>query len=565
MLFVDFEAFKYDWLLVAIDTDTHKYYKLHNDNDAMRELYDRYKQDIWVGYNIVHYDQYILKGILLDMEVKRVSDDIIVREIPGWDISKDFRKIPLICYDCGDRTKSLKVYEGFMGHDIRETEVDFDIDRALTPEELELSFKYCTHDTEEAMLKFMETVDEFNTKMFFIKHFDLPMTRLSRTNAQLAAEILGGNKRGKKEDEFKFQVLPCIQLNKYRHIRDWYLDPKNHDYKKEQNEIVAGVPHVFAWGGGHGAIRKYHDYGIFIMIDVTAYYPSTQKKYKFGYEVMANPENFEFIHDSNLKFKALGDKKARQPFKIMDNAISGQMKAQSSPLYDPKDNNNICINGQLMLLDLIEHLEPYIEKLVQNNTDGILIKIRDYDRDFDIIDDIVAEWESRTGMKMEFDTFFGEIFQKDVNNYLIVDRETGAVKSKGAYVKKLSVIDYNLPIVNEALTEFMINGTPVEETVNNCNSMHKFQQIVALQGKYKWCEHNGEYSRNKCYRVYASKDINDSMIYKCETLRDHTKFADTPEHCFIYNDDVTELKCLDKLDKQWYIDLAKERLSQFGL
>lgn len=73
--------------------------------------------------------------------------------------------------------------------------------------------------------------------------------------------------------------------------------------------VVAGVPHTYSWGGGHGAILKYHEKGDFLIIDVTAYYPSLQKKYHFGYRVMDKPENFEFIHDSNIEFKRKGDKK----------------------------------------------------------------------------------------------------------------------------------------------------------------------------------------------------------------------------------------------------------------
>lgn len=73
---------------------------------------------------------------------------------------------------------------------------------------------------------------------------------------------------------------------------------------------------------------------------------------------MDHPENFEFIHDSNIEFKRKGDKKARQPFKIMDNAISGQMKQPQSALYDPMSNNTICINGQLLLLIWLNTLNP---------------------------------------------------------------------------------------------------------------------------------------------------------------------------------------------------------------
>lgn len=564
MIFFDMECFRFDWFIVGIDPFSQTYYKIHNDEKALVDLYEKYSNDIWSGYNVVHYDQYILKGIMLGMNPKEINDKIIVDKMQGWEISREFNKIPLIQYDSVDKTKSLKVYEGFMGSDIRETEVPFDINRPLTQEEIEMTFKYCTHDVEEDIRKFMFDIDEFNTKMFFIKHFDLPMSRLSKTKAQLAAEILGANGNGKKEDEFKFTILPCIKLNKYKYIADWYRDPNNHDYEKSQSVMVAGVPHTYSWGGGHGALTKYYGKGVFGMIDVTAYYPSLQKQYKFGYEVMSCPENFEFIHDSNLHYKALGDKKARMPFKIMDNAISGQMKQPTSKLYCPRDNNNICINGQLLLLDLVEKLEPYII-LIQNNTDGILIKFKDYDRDFDIIDDIVYEWECRTGMKMEIDIFIGELYQKDVNNYMLIDRETGDIKSKGAYVKKLSELDYDLPILNKAVSEYMINGTPVEKTINECDNMHEFQKIVSLKGAYRYAMHNDEIMENKCYRVYASKISTDGMIYKCKTLRNPEKFENTPDSCFIYNDNVVNLPCLDKLDKQWYIDKAKDRLSQFGV
>ena len=199
--------------------------------------------------------------------------------------------------------------------------------------------------------------------MYFIKHFKYPLSYISKTKAQLAAIMLGGNDKGKSfDDEFQFPILDCLQLKKYKYVAEWYRNPENHKYKVDAENpksakhsletIVAGVPHTFAWGGGHGARLKYHSKGIFLMIDVTAYYPSQQEKFKFGYRVMGNPENFEFIHHSNIEFKRKGDKKARQPFKIMDNAISGQMKQRVSTLYDPMSNNSICINGQLLLLDL---------------------------------------------------------------------------------------------------------------------------------------------------------------------------------------------------------------------
>ena len=70
MLFYDFEVFSQDWLVVIKDTDTRSTNKILNDPDALREIYEKNKNNIWVGYNSRSYDQYILKGILLGMDPK---------------------------------------------------------------------------------------------------------------------------------------------------------------------------------------------------------------------------------------------------------------------------------------------------------------------------------------------------------------------------------------------------------------------------------------------------------------------------------------------------------------
>ena len=539
-----------------------------NDPEYLEKLYEEHKNDIWVGFNSRFYDQYILKGILCGFDPKKINDFIIEKGNPGWKFSSLFREIPLINYDVMLGTdRGLKSFEGFMGNNIKESSVPFNIERKLTQAEIEETVKYCRHDVEQTIDVFMKRIDEFNTMMYFVKHFKLPMSALSKTKAQLAADILGGNHKGQNfDDEFQFPILDCLDLKKYKFIADWYKNSENHDYEKSQDGVmVAGVEHTFSWGGGHGAIPKYHAKGDFLIIDVTAYYPSLQKKYHFGYRVMDKPENFEFIHDSNIEFKRKGDKKARLPFKIMDNAISGQMKQKGSALYDPMSNNSICINGQLLLLDLIEHIEPYAD-LIQNNTDGIVIKLRDYERDFDIIDKIVSEWENRTGMKMDFETFFGEIFQKDVNNYLLIDRETGAMKVKGAYVKKLSPLDYDLPILNKAVVEYMVNGVPVEKTINECNDLKEFQLVSKISSKYSHILYGDKPIKEKCIRIFASKDSRDEGVRKVHaTTGRPAKLQNSPEHCFIWNDEVNGVKVPEKLDKQWYIDKAFGRLKDFGV
>ena len=569
MLFYDFEVFKYDWLVVVKDTSTRTTYEIVNSRDELNVLYEKCKKDIWCGFNSRHYDQYILKAILCGFDPKKVSDYIIMKGNPGWKFAPTmFRNIPLLNYDVMLGTdRGLKSFEGFMGHNIKETSVPFDIDRKLADAEIRETLKYCNHDVDHAMEVFLKRTEEFNTMMYFIKHFKLPIDFISKTKAQLAAEILGGNRKGESfDDEFQFPILDCLELKKYRYIADWYKNPENHDYKKKQDKVmVAGVEHTFSWGGGHGARAKFHASGVFLIIDVTAYYPSLQKKYKFGYRVMNHPENFEFIHDSNIEFKRKGDKKARQPFKIMDNAISGQMKQRQSALFDPMSNNSICINGQLLLLDLVEHIEPYC-MLIQNNTDGIVVKLDDYERDFDILDDIVYEWEQRTGMNMEFDTFMGDIYQKDVNNYLLIDRETGAVKAKGGYVMKLNDLNYDLPIINKALVDYMIKGIPVERTIRECDDLREFQLVSKISNKYTHILYGNEPIKEKCVRVFASKIASDPGVKKVHaTRKTAAKLTNSPEHCFIWNESVNGVSVPDKLDKEWYVNFAKKRLGDFGV
>lgn len=586
MLFYDFEVFKEDWLVVVIDMNEKKEYVIVNSKEELEALYEANKYDIWVGFNSRHYDQYILKGILCGFNPKKVNDWIIIKGKNGWQYSSLFNRIPLNNYDVMLNTdRGLKVFEGFMGNNIKETEVPFDIDRKLTQEEIEQTIFYCRHDVEQTIEIFLKRIDEFNVMMYFIRHFEYPLSYISKTKPQLAAEMLGGNRKGADfDDEFQFPILDCLDLKKYKFVADWYRMKENQDYaKKQKSVIVAGVEHNFSWGGAHGALTKYSAKGYFIMIDVTAYYPSMQKRYRFGYRVMNNPENFEFIHDSNIEYKRKGDKKARYPFKIMDNAISGQMKQKNSTLYDPMSNNAICINGQLLLLDLIEHLEPYC-KLIQNNTDGILVQLYSYD-DFDMIDDVVWEWEHRTGMKMDFDTFIGDLYQKDVNNYLIIDRQTGDYKAKGGYVKPLSDLDYDLPIVNKSLFEYMIHNVPVEHTVNTCNDLKEFQLVTKASGKYDCLIQGAEYHKikkdgkthliwdkkgtvikEKCVRIFASLDESDGGIVKIKTsTKTPEKVSNSPDHCFIFNDDVNGVRAPDKLDKQWYINLANKRLNDFGV
>ena len=201
-----------------------------------------------------------------------------------------------------------------------------------------------------------------------------------------------------------------------------------------------------------------------------------------------------------------------------------------------------------------------------NNTDGIIVRLDNYERDFDILDDIVYEWEQRTGMNMEFDTFMGDIYQKDVNNYLLIDRETGAVKAKGGYVMKLNDLNYDLPIINKALVDYMIKGIPVERTIWECDDLREFQLVSKISSKYTHILYGDKPIKEKCVRVFASRSVSDPGVKKVHAMRKTAaKLTNSPEHCFIWNDSVNGVSVPDRLDKAWYVNFAKKRLGDFGV
>ena len=99
MLFFDFEVFKYDWLVVAIDPIERNEYVIVNDKQKLEQLYNQYKRDIWVGYNCRDYDQYILKAILCGFNPKSMNDWIITQDRKGWEFSSLLRKVSINLFD----------------------------------------------------------------------------------------------------------------------------------------------------------------------------------------------------------------------------------------------------------------------------------------------------------------------------------------------------------------------------------------------------------------------------------------------------------------------------------
>lgn len=583
MLCIDFEVFKCDWLCVVVDLSTKEEHVIVNDRQALCDLYEKHKRDIWVGYNIRNYDQYVFKAILCDFDPKEVNDFIILKKRNGYQYSKTFNTIPLILFDVMPNPPvGLKTLEGFMGLNIHETAVSFDIDRKLTKDEIESTIGYCRDDVYNTIRVFTERYEEFSSQLELVKMFKLPADCMGKTKAQLTAIVLGANKTPARGDEFNFSIPDTLRVKKYKFVVDWFIECRDRAlnniragidpdvihkgfYSQTLKCDVAGVPHIFAWGGIHGAIPNYRAKGYFVNVDVASYYPSMMIEYGYHSRNIHNPQKFVDVYHTRLAYKKQKDKRAN-PLKIVLNSTYGALKDKFNALFDPLMANNVCVTGQLLLLDLIEHLEPYAD-IIQSNTDGILIKLRaeneeEANREYARVDDICYEWEQRTRMNLEFDEF-KEVIQRDVNNYIIVHAD-GSYKSKGGEVKKLNDLDFDLPIVNRAMVEYFTKGVPARDTILACDNLREFQKIVKVSSLYLYGMHNGERLEDKTFRVFASKRDTDGMIYKVKTEGGKgEKFANTPDRCFIDNTEVTGKSVPEYLDKEWYIDLAEKRIERF--
>lgn len=217
----------------------------------------------------------------------------------------------------------------------------------------------------------------------------------------------------------------------------------------------------------------------------------------------------------------------------------------------------VCINGQLMLLQLIEDLEQF--DLIQSNTDGLIYKI--HKNDFDTLDKIVKAWEKRSKMTMEYD-FTTMLVQRDVNNYIAVF-ENGTIERKGGAVKASKPCDYDLSILSNTITEYFVHGITPEEYINNENKLKPFMKTYKLSSAYNHVLYGDEKQQGKIFRVFASRSRKDKCLYKQKNGKNKEKFAGCPEHCKIINEDIREMKCPAWLDKKWYINEAWKRINSF--
>ncbi len=564
----DFEVFNFDWLVVFKEPGK-EHIVIYNNDDELARFFNQHKNDIFVGFNNRHYDDFILKAILSGVNPKVVNDWIITDGKQGWEFP-GLNKIFFLSLDLmadipGGVGISLKEVESNLGMSIEESNVSFDIDRKLTSDEIKETEFYCKHDVDATERLYYERFDYIKSKLQIINAFKLPITCISMTNAQLTAEVMGARKR-KYYDENIYDMPSCVDV-KDREVLAFFENPQ--DASRHLDKDICGVPHTIAYGGLHGAIEQSHFKGNLFNFDVNSYYPSMIIAFDFMSRNIPNEKKhlYKQIRDDRFVYKKQGNSLA-DAYKLILNTKFGAMGYIYNKLYDLKMNRQVCITGQLLLIDLLEKLKPYIN-LVQSNTDGVLFQTENIER----CREIVRLWEDKTGLTMEEEQV-EEIYQKDVNNYIMLETN-GDIKTKGGYVKNYSIkkgkekhgnfVSNSMTIIDEAIVKNLLYQIPVEDTIFNCNDPMRFQITTKKGPTYKrviWEVDGKEVDTNNVNRVFASKDDRYGKLLKIKQNGRRDTIASLPEHCLVYNKEISTMN-IDDVDKYWYIREAKNRIKDF--
>ena len=327
--------------------------------------------------------------------------------------------------------------------------------------------------------------------------------------------------------------------------------------------------------------------------DVSSLYPNEVDVY--GYSSRNQQDKNSYVNLLSMRMKAkkgqltedflkplgLTNDDLKSGLKLPLNAYTGALRAKFNDLYDNLQGFSICTTGQLLILQLIHDLQevPTLE-MVSANTDAVMYTIEEEYKEqaHKVLDD----WQKLTGLELEEDKIV-KIIMRDVNNYVEIV-QTGnnnyKVNYKGGnftgkhiftWDKEKKIFHYefkddlksnSLTIVAEAILKRLLFNIPVEETINDCDDIFRFQMVSHLGSTYEKCVQetpNGDVELQRNNRIYAGKKPSGAII-KVKPNGRRDSLASQPSNPIV--DNANECT-IDDINKEWYIDVAKQRVNDF--
>jgi len=531
--FFDTECYpNYFLLMMKLPDGRKRYFELdetHNlDGRVIRKLFsDR----LSIGFNSRMYDIPMILSALRgknNTELKILSDRLISKEESSYDILNElglwcpsyFDHIDIIDVAPSKKT-GLKTYGARM-HSPFLQELPYDVSKPLTNKQKVELRNYCSNDVDLTIQLYNELSKPLLIRDNINKEYDVDVR--SKGDAGIAEILmlksLGLNKKAVKVPKsYKFKYEPPSYIDfKSENLQELVNTITNTTFKgklgeKNKNDSVPNEITIneklysFGIGGLHSQEKHRsiicNDDNLLIDVDVTGHYPKMIIDNKWSPEHLDSVKFNDLIskiYNERLVAKRNGDKQKSDTYKIIVNSIYGKFGHKDSFLYSPKCMVHTTLTGQLSLLMLIENLEEVGLEVVSANTDGILVHIKK--SDYDLFRSICDKWQKDSNLNLE-ETRFKTIYNESVNSYLAV-KEDGSLKRKGAlFVESDLAHNPSLKVCADAVIQYLVKGTPIEETILNYDtSPINFIMVQKVAGGGYW---KGE-SLGKVVRWYWSTE-----------------------------------------------------------
>lgn len=338
--------------------------------------------------------------------------------------------------------------------------------------------------------------------------------------------------------------------------------------------IINDHEYIFGTGGLHSSVSSQiitSDAKLLICDwDVESFYPNLSIKNNIYPQHLST--TFCKIYDNLFQERKKYDKS--NPYnlaiKLSLNSVYGNSNNEYSPFYDPKYTMKITLNGQLSLCVLIERLLELPEaKSIQSNTDGITMNIRP--EDSELANQIIAQWEEETKLKMERNDY-SEMRIRDVNNYIAVNKKDGKIKLKGAYVYELEQHkNHSALIVKKAVAKHIETNESIEDIITNHKDEFDFMLRTKIPKSMKLVlvdSDGSEYPQQNVTRYYVSNAPDAKEMVKImppnpnkESLEDRRSGICVGNKVKVCND-IVDFKW--DIDYNYYIGQANKLLDVFN-
>lgn len=469
-----------------------------------------------IGFNSKTYDLPVVLCAIKGMrapELFLVSVDIIQNDMQAYMVERKYKVEALYVnhidvMEVAPLNASLKLYGGRL-HKERLQDLPFPFDTHLTPEQSYIVRDYNINDldlTEGLYLhikKFIELREQLG------KEYEEDLR--SKSDAQVAERIIAIEleKLGYKSekitwetgDQFQYKPPEWVSFKTpefqraFEIVKNSFFTVGSGGHPQASKEIEQALPKLgigtyrLGNGGLHSSEEScFHvadENTLIIDRDVASYYPFIILNNGFAPEHLGQAflDVYRSIVERRLKLKKAGDS-LEAGLKIAINGIFGKLGNKYSLVYSPNLLIQVTVTGQLALLMLIEAIELAGIPVVSANTDGIVIKCPK--ERYDDLENVIIMWEGKTGFVTE-ETRYKAIYSRDVNNYIAI-KEDNSCKVKGCYSERgsaqNSVLSKNPEslICSEAVQAYLVNGTPIEETIDNCTDFTKFVSVRNVKG-----------------------------------------------------------------------------------